>query len=1144
MKAIENRTVRYLSNIHQIQSGQVIVDLCSVVKELVENSLDAGATSVDVRFKGNGLESIEVQDNGSGISGENYTTIALKHYTSKLSTYDDLSSLRTFGFRGEALSSLCALSTFHIVTAQADEAPKGTRLDFETSGRLKTTSVVASQKGTTVTVENLFTNLPVRRRGLEKNIKREYAKVLGLLQAYACVSTAVKFSVSNLMAKGKRVIVFATKSNTTTRENVANVFGAKTLPALIQMDLSFSMLNSRSTIAQADEGWVKPHSIWNRGARKLTGSGINKPVFGEGRQTPDRQMFFINSRPCSLPQFAKVFNEVYKSYNVSQSPFVFANIILDTNAYDVNVSPDKRTILLHDQARLLESLRGSLIDLFEKQDQTVPETQRPPSKLPVFRQLTVQRQHSVAADVEPVHGSPIELDVYPVPNHEHEDCNPLEDQDHLHRQTPSLIGKFAGRDAQSRPSTKEGTGKHESSLSNGKPKFNRTCERTASHPSDEYNYVAAPAGSNTVDEGPASPPNLVTDLHERIAEQQNTVPISDASSPVVSDSSEVTHSEVDVPRVERTSGQSALGVVQNAFDRMRPRRQCPQVATITIGKRTTTAVIGATPRRVSTRSPSPSRSSKPRFKRGISQDGLSGTMQPFTASEIGGFGTQSRGFVAATVGEVHETASLSDCSATAAQASEHSTEDEISQGTDIFEKGRCNVVINGENECPSTQDSDDEYWDEEERKAKEDAKVANLIQQAEDRAAGPTQDNVLRAGKILQRKGQKDSTTPLLQTLRTSVDNIESQLQRFERILHGLLGPSQHTRRPSFSEEVDAERKLSLTVGKEDFARMKIVGQFNLGFILTVRPSTSSTTDDEVFIIDQHASDEKYNFERLQASTTVQNQRLVRPKVLDLTAIEEENVAEHNAALLENGFVVSIDQSGESPVGQRCRLISLPMSREVTFDLSDLEELITLLGDSPTSTSTPATASESTTSRHVPRPSKIRKLFAMRACRSSVMIGKTLQLRQMEKLVRNMGEIDKPWNCPHGRPTMRHVIGLRTWRGWEEGDGLVGMGEEAEEIDWTGWLEGRGGRENDGTRRHANEGCTDTEGEEAEESRSDQEGELEVQGAEESTVEVVKDDLLDDEEGDEEGDEEDEIEVEEETETRVRQSISQRFLFS
>ena len=235
IKALEGRTV------HQIQSGQVIVDLCSVAKELVENSLDAGATSIEVRFKNNGLDSIEVQDNGAGISGENYETIALKHYTSKLSSYDDLSSLQTFGFRGEALSSLCALSNFHIITAREDEAPKGTRLDFEISGKLKSTSVVASQKGTTVSVEDLFVNLPVRRRELEKNIKREYGKVLGILQAYACISTRARISVSNVMAKGKKAVAFATRSNPTTRENIANVFGTKTLAGLIPMALKLKM---------------------------------------------------------------------------------------------------------------------------------------------------------------------------------------------------------------------------------------------------------------------------------------------------------------------------------------------------------------------------------------------------------------------------------------------------------------------------------------------------------------------------------------------------------------------------------------------------------------------------------------------------------------------------------------------------------------------------------------------------------------------------------------------------------------------------------------------------------------------------------------------------------------------------------------
>lgn len=213
-----------------------------------------------MRFKNHGLDSIEVQDNGSGISPDNFSSVgkvtlsllqpglivtriipALKHYTSKISSYDDLGSLQTFGFRGEALSSLCALSSFHVVTARSEDAPKGTRLDFEASGALKGSRVVASQQGTTVTVENLFKNLPVRRRELEKNIKREYSRVLGILQAYACISTGVRLGVSQQVANGKKAIVFATKSNPTTRDNIANVFGAKTLSALIPLDLKLEL---------------------------------------------------------------------------------------------------------------------------------------------------------------------------------------------------------------------------------------------------------------------------------------------------------------------------------------------------------------------------------------------------------------------------------------------------------------------------------------------------------------------------------------------------------------------------------------------------------------------------------------------------------------------------------------------------------------------------------------------------------------------------------------------------------------------------------------------------------------------------------------------------------------------------------------
>ena len=129
-------------------------------------------------------------------------TTALKHYTSKLRNYSDLESISTFGFRGEALSSLCALSDLTITTARACDAPKGVKLVFETSGKLIAQNVVAASKGTAVCSANLFKTLPVRRKELERNIKREYTKVLGYLQAYASICVGVKFSVFHQPVKG------------------------------------------------------------------------------------------------------------------------------------------------------------------------------------------------------------------------------------------------------------------------------------------------------------------------------------------------------------------------------------------------------------------------------------------------------------------------------------------------------------------------------------------------------------------------------------------------------------------------------------------------------------------------------------------------------------------------------------------------------------------------------------------------------------------------------------------------------------------------------------------------------------------------------------------------------------------------------
>jgi DNA mismatch repair protein PMS2 len=200
---------------------------------------------LEVRFKEQGLVTIEVVDNGSGIAPADYDSVglsllrslsalsdsrvyttALKHHTSKLVSFNDLTTLLTFGFRGEALSSLCAVcEKVGIVTATATSAPVGTVLELARSGRVTSASGRAArqvrprlspwagtmtdsyQRGTTITLHTLFSPLPVRRKELERHIKREFGRVLSLLQAYALVPCSipgrpVRLSVANTDAKG------------------------------------------------------------------------------------------------------------------------------------------------------------------------------------------------------------------------------------------------------------------------------------------------------------------------------------------------------------------------------------------------------------------------------------------------------------------------------------------------------------------------------------------------------------------------------------------------------------------------------------------------------------------------------------------------------------------------------------------------------------------------------------------------------------------------------------------------------------------------------------------------------------------------------------------------------------------------------
>lgn len=1032
----------------------------------------------DVRFKNQGLDSIEVQDNGSGISPGNYESLALKHYTSKLSTYSDLGTLETFGFRGEALSSLCALSRFTVITCIQSDVPKGTRLEFETSGKLKGTSVVATQKGTIVSVENLFQNLPVRRRELERNIKREWGKVISLLNQYACVQTGVKFTVSQQPNKGKRIVLFSTKGNKSTRENIINVFGAKTMAALVALDLKLELESTSGT----GQRWSTQE---DGGTKEVLIKGyVSRPVHGEGRQTPDRQMFYVNSRPCGLPQFAKVFNEVYRSFNSSQSPFIFADIQLDTHLYDVNVSPDKRTILLHDQSRMLDNLRDVLTELFEKQDFTVPMTQITPFKQPTLKRLAIT--HRDPEETSPDSTAP---EKSPVPARESEEPSETSEDDMdasgLKRMKNLAAAKALARDAQASDLKTRWVERHGDSREEPKSAASNVADHTAERAlSDETDLLTV-----TDQTGLSAPVNGASDRTEVTEDSNLPVEAGQGEGDLFSRLAQLKRSflpeslqgemsdsgEPPIPAIAKPTKPTENAPLSVSTTRSL-KRPSQEVATITIGEQTVTSIIGTPPKRArrdetaaeQKHSRKESKTSEPAAPLPSFRGRLTQMFAAAAAEQP--LSTDDEPLQVETMESDEESRDHEDGRS---EASDEIIDDEDEED-EASDKSSPLFVEQDEDDDHSSaplQDEGDEALDEEEDKSdldegeaetREDLVIQDTIAAVEEADHSPSEENRNRTQVFLKggRKG-KYTTQVLLQRLKINEESLQRRLESWEVHLRNLPRTGESNAPDELDgglEAENAEEKLSLTIHKGDFGKMKIVGQFNLGFILAVRPRGSSIDsssspaatsqnqeddDDDLIIVDQHASDEKFNFERLQSTTVVQSQRLVRPKLLELTAVEEEIVIENQAALEKNGFVVSVDTSGDEPVGSRCQLLSLPLSRETTFSLADLEELISLLGDNPTTT---AAASEKDgegmggvgeSLRYIPRPSKVRKMFAMRACRSSIMIGRALSHQQMERVVRHMGEMERPWNCPHGRPTMRHLCGLGgAWdeRCWREGD--------------------------------------------------------------------------------------------------------------
>uniref|UniRef100_A0A8C5U6V6 PMS1 homolog 1, mismatch repair system component n=1 Tax=Malurus cyaneus samueli TaxID=2593467 RepID=A0A8C5U6V6_9PASS len=304
MKQLPGETIRLLS------SSQVITSVVSVVKELIENSLDASATGIDIKLENYGFSKIEVRDNGSGIKVDDVPVMAVKHYTSKISSSEDLERLTTYGFRGEALGSICSISEVLVTTKTADD-------DFSIQYALDSKGHVTSKKpshvgqGTTVTVLNLFKNLPVRKQfySTDRKCKEELKKVQDLLTAYG----------------------------------------------IIKPDLRITLTHNKAVIWQKTR--VSDHKM---ACMSVLGTAVMSSM------VPFQHC-------CEYPELIRQYYSLAAQKNCTRLyPVFFLNITVPASAVDVNITPDKTQVLLHDKESVLLAVENVLKSLYGPLPATVP----------------------------------------------------------------------------------------------------------------------------------------------------------------------------------------------------------------------------------------------------------------------------------------------------------------------------------------------------------------------------------------------------------------------------------------------------------------------------------------------------------------------------------------------------------------------------------------------------------------------------------------------------------------------------------------------------------------------------------------------------------------------------------------------------
>lgn len=328
--------------INKIAAGEVIERPASVIKEMVENSIDAGANNITVEIKNGGISFIKVTDNGKGIAQDDLEIAFERHATSKIRTADDLDVVTSMGFRGEALASIAAIANVEMVS-KTEEQQVGYKVVVE-AGDILSKEEIGCQKGTSITVRNLFFNTPVRYKFLKKDYT-ESGYIEDVITRIALVNPNIAIKLINT---GKTVI--QTNGNGDIKSVIYSIYGKDVATGVMPVEYAYDDIQVSGV--------------------------IGKPEIA--RSNRSNQLFFVNKRYIKDKTLSAATEQAYKGLiPIGKFGFVVLNITMNPAKVDVNVHPAKLEVRFEDESKIFQSiyhaikdtlLKGELVASTEKQE--------------------------------------------------------------------------------------------------------------------------------------------------------------------------------------------------------------------------------------------------------------------------------------------------------------------------------------------------------------------------------------------------------------------------------------------------------------------------------------------------------------------------------------------------------------------------------------------------------------------------------------------------------------------------------------------------------------------------------------------------------------------------------------------------------